>query len=86
MEGMEYLTDPVQLAGIMGALIILVFFALNEWGALTTEDFWYDFGNAIGSTLLAVFAYATGSLPFLILNIVWALVSWRDVVTDILKR
>lgn len=72
--------DTIQLIGIAGAAIILVFFALNEWGTVGTEDIRYDAGNAIGSTMLALFAYATGSVPFLVLNLVWAVVSWKDVV------
>lgn len=73
--------DIIQIIGICGAGTILVFFGLNQFGWLTSESFFYDLGNAIGSTFLVVFAYLTDSMPFLVLNGVWALVSWKDVLT-----
>jgi len=72
--------DIIQLIGICGAGIILIFFGLNQFGRLTSGSLVYDLGNAIGGTLLVVFAYLTDSMPFLVLNSVWAIVSWKDVV------
>lgn len=73
--------DIVQLIGICGAGTVLIFFGLNQFGRLTSGSLVYDLGNAVGGTLLVVFAYLTDSMPFLVLNGVWALVSWKDVLT-----
>lgn len=69
--------------GIAGAALILVFFVLNEYHVLSNESLWYDGGNLLGSLLLLIYAYQLGSLPFLILNAIWMLVSLRDAYLDL---
>jgi hypothetical protein len=64
--------------GIVGALIILACFVANELNKLDRHSLGYDTGNIVGSLLLVTYSYLIGSWPFLILNIVWALVALRD--------
>ena len=60
----------------------MVGFLLNQLGRWQTTDFEYDFINLIGSAILAVYAWQIGSFPFLVLFLVWAVFSLKDVVTD----
>ena len=69
--------------GIAGMLLILVAFFLNQIHVWRDTDFIYDFFNFIGGGLLVFYAYLINSWPFLFLNIVWTLVSIREVYLDI---
>lgn len=64
----------------------MVGFLLNQLGHWETSDFEYDFINLIGAALLSVYAWQIGSLPILILFIVWTLFSLKDVVFDGIKN
>lgn len=78
--------DITTIIGVIGAGIILVFFLLNQFNVLTVESVWYDAGNMVGSGFLLVYAYLLGSIPFLILNAVWFLFSFKDVVVYFARR
>ena len=69
------------IIGIIGASIILILFLLNEFNKIKNDDFWYDFGNFIGSALLVIYSYLLGSIPFIILNFIWAFFSLKDVLS-----
>ena len=73
-------TMEITIIGVLGASIILVAFLLNQFGKWSTESRSYDLANTIGSGILMYYAYLLDSLPFLVLNAVWFLVSLRDVV------
>ena len=64
----------------------MVGFLLNQLGRWETTDFEYDFINLIGSAILAVYASQIGAWPFVILFVVWALFSLKDVVVDGFKN
>lgn len=72
--------DVTTLIGVIGAAIILVFFLLNQLHKIDQDNLIYDLGNLIGSSLLLYYSYLLGSVPFMILNFVWAAYSLRDVV------
>ena len=72
--------DTTTLIGVLGAGTLLVAFIANEMKKLTVDSFWYDFLNLIGAALLAWYAVLLNSIPFLILEGIWALVSLRDVI------
>jgi len=74
--------DAYTIIGFIGALVLMVGFLLNQLGRWQTTDFEYDFINLIGSAILAVYAWQIGSFPFLVLFLVWAVFSLKDVVTD----
>lgn len=77
--------EPIEILGILSALLALSAFVANEWGGLSAENFWYDFVNLVASTGLLIYAYNAGVVPFIITNAVWALVSGIDVVKYLLK-
>lgn len=72
--------DVTTGIGVLGATIILIFFLLNQMGKIDRDDFVYDLGNFIGSAILLYYSYLLGSIPFMILNLVWGGYSLRDVV------
>lgn len=77
--------DIHTLVGIAGTGIILIAFLLNQFGKWSTESRSYDVANAVGSLILVVYAIMLDSIPFTILNSVWFIVSFRDVVRSFRK-
>lgn len=76
--------DPIYI-GIAGATLVLIAFILEQTHRWKNTDLKYDITNAVGSILLVVYALLLRSYPFLILNAVWALVSLKDVISDLKK-
>jgi hypothetical protein len=71
---------PVVI-GSLGATIILVAFILNQLNKIKNDSLAYDLMNLIGSILLIWYAILLSSIPFLILNGVWAIISLKDIVS-----
>jgi hypothetical protein len=61
---------------ITGSLLILAAFILGQLGRLEVSSRGYLVLNAVGSTALAVDAAVTAQWGFLLLEGVWAVVSW----------
>lgn len=78
--------DPVTILGIFGATLILIGFAMNQFGIWKTTSISYDSINLAGGLVLIYYAVLIESLPFIILNGVWTLVAFRDVVKFLLKK
>ena len=74
------------LIGFTGMLLILIAFFLNQTGKWDKEDLVYDFVNFAGALLLVLYAIILSSIPFLLLNLVWAVVSLNDVIKDIKRK
>ena len=72
--------DTTTLIGVIGAGLLLCAFIANEFKKLSVESFWYDFINLVGAFFLVWYAVLLNSLPFIVLESIWALVSLRDVV------
>ena len=72
--------DYVLIIGFLGAGILLLGFVLNNFKVLTRDDLLYDLLNAVGAGLMIWYALLIESIPFAILNIVWALVGAWDVI------
>lgn len=77
--------DTLTLAGIIGTGIILITFILNQSGKWSAKSRSYDTANAIGSLILVGYAVMLDSFPFMVLNGVWFVVSFRDVVKSLRK-
>lgn len=78
--------NTTLIIGVLGATIILIFFILEQSHKISNDSFWYDFGNFIGSALLVVYGYLLSSIPFMILNTVWAIFSFKDIVIYFSKK
>ena len=68
----------VAFIGFLGLVLILIAFVLNEFHRINANSKSYDVLNAVGAVLLAYYAFALNSLPFVVLNVIWAAVSLRD--------
>lgn len=64
-----------QAVQIVGALLILTAYAAAQFGVLDQSSRLYLVLNLIGSATLAVLAWYESQLGFLLLEVVWALVS-----------
>ena len=71
------------IIGFVGASLILVAFILNENKKWSDEDLKYDLANCIGSLFLVIYGVLSKTWPFVVLNVVWFLVSLRDVVRSV---
>lgn len=74
------MAELITTVGIIGTSVILLAFFLNQIGTWSKDDYVYDVVNALGSGVLLVYAWFLGSVPFLVLNTVWFLVSIKDVL------
>ena len=68
------------LAQLVAALLVLAAFACAQFRWLTPESPVYLVLNLVGSTALGVLAGLGGQYGFLLLNVVWAVVSARSLV------
>ena len=59
--------------GTLGLLLLLSAFVLNQLKILNTETRIYNLLNIAGGGLLSYYAITLNSIPFLILELVWAL-------------
>lgn len=64
--------SPVDLFGIVGLVTLLAGFLGNLVGRIPSQSAAYSVLNAVGSGILAVYAYLQKSWVFLPLEIVWA--------------
>lgn len=75
---MSYIT----LIGILGSTFILLAFGMNQVNKWKNDCLIYDLVNFLGGILLITYAILISSIPFLILNLVWAGLSARDIFVD----
>lgn len=75
-----------DLIGFTGAFLVLVGFLLNQINILKNSNIMYDFINFLGSFMLLIYALILQSVPFIIINTVWALFSLKDVLWFFLKN
>ncbi len=59
------------IVGVIGMIFLLTAFALNLFKKITQDSLIYNLFNIIGAGLLAYYAYALNSVPFLILEAIW---------------
>jgi hypothetical protein len=65
----------LQVVQILGAIAILVAFALAQFGILDHRSYSYLVLNVVGAAVLAVLAYVERQWGFLLLEAVWAVLS-----------
>ncbi len=78
--------DYELMVGIIGTALILIGFILNQIGVWKTSSFSYDLINLFGGAVLIYYALLLSSIPFLVLNTVWVVVSLKDVLRSCIKK
>lgn len=76
----------ITFIGWFGAFLIVLFYVLNLASIIQQKTFTYQIANLFGSVLLVINAYYSDSLPFVLINGVWALSSVFSIVYYFLKR
>lgn len=61
------------LIGVIGMIFILTAFIGDLFKKITEDFVVYNIINIVGALALAYYAYALDSLPFLILEFIWAI-------------
>lgn len=74
--------DFVFIFGVIGTLLLLFAFIMNQIHRWKNDYLIYDLVNFIGSVFLVIYAIILPSFPLLILFLVWASMSVYDVFTD----
>lgn len=77
--------DFLLVMGLVGSVLALIAFYLNQTDKLSNKSLWYDGLNAGSAFLLVIYAFTEAAWPFVLTNTVWFLVSFKDVVSTMLK-
>ncbi|HZQ22266.1 MAG TPA: hypothetical protein VFA89_05645 [Terriglobales bacterium] len=64
-----------QIASFVGALLILIAYGGSQLGWMNSRRPSYNILNAIGSAILAYIAFHPFQIGFVILEVVWTLIS-----------
>ncbi|MDP2695943.1 MAG: hypothetical protein Q8O87_01675 [bacterium] len=75
--------DTTIIIGSVGATLILITFFLNQFHKLSNDSLIYDVINFIGGVLLLIYSILLDSVPFMVVNAVWSIVSLKDIITDL---
>lgn len=66
---------PRQIASFVGALFILVAYVGHQMGWMDSRKAGYNVLNAVGSAILAYIAFHSFQVGFVLLEVVWVLIS-----------
>ena len=75
-----------QLVQIAGALLVLSGFVLAQFWVLDPRSPWYLVVNLVGSAVLTVDALREAQWGFVLLELVWAIVSAIGLARHVLER
>lgn len=77
--------DIVLVIGASGMSLLLIAFVLNLFKKIMQNSIVYNVFNIIGSALLVYYAYILNSIPFIILEAVWALFAFYKLIITLKK-
>jgi hypothetical protein len=77
--------DANSYIGIAGLVLILLAFALNLFHKISPKSVFYNLLNIAGSGILAYYAVLLKSMPFLVLQLVWGILSLFKLIS-VLKK
>jgi hypothetical protein len=67
--------DLFFFIGVVGILLILLAFLIENIGKSGKNKIYYNILNCIGSFFLLLYAYANNTILFIFLNAVWVLIA-----------
>jgi len=76
----------LEILGLFGASMILIAYLGLQVQYFTHDDIYYDFINLFGAVILTFYAYLSGTIPFVILNVIWSVVAIKDIYCYFKKR
>ena len=76
----------IEILGILSAMLALFAFVANQYHKLNDDNVWYDLLNFLAGCGLIVYALSIPALPFVLRDVVWALVSGIDLIKYARKR
>jgi hypothetical protein len=68
------------IIGFIGMCLILIAFLMDQMHKWNSDSIQYDGFNFVGSALMCYYAFFIPSYPFLGLNLIWALISFKDLI------
>ncbi len=71
----------LQAISVVGALLILLAYAANQFGWTDASNLLYQVANLVGSAILTAVAVIEFQLGFILLEGVWALMSLWGIVS-----
>ena len=74
------------MIGGLGVLLIVIAYILNQFHRWKQDYMIYDLFNFIGSLLLYIYANNIKSYPFIAFSVIWLLVSFRDIMSDMYRN
>lgn len=74
-----------QVVQMVGAIIVLTGFIANQRFGLSSDSFWFLLANFLGTTILAVVAGVNRDAGFVLVEGVWAVVSFASLVGLLLR-
>ncbi len=74
------------IVGIIGLVLLLVAFVFEEFTSLAQDSMFFNLLNIVGSIGLGYYALILGSIPFIILEVVWGAVALWKLVLILEKR
>lgn len=78
--------DFATLVGVTGAGLLLIAFIATEFKKLKPSSFLYDTLNFSGAAFLVWYAVLLESVPFIILEGIWAVIVLLDVVKKLAEK
>lgn len=69
----------LEILGLFGTSMILIGYFGLQVQYFTHDDLSYDLINLVGALILTFYAYISGTISFIILNVIWSLVALKDI-------
>lgn len=65
----------VEVLGWIGAVEVIIAYALNSSQKMKSDSFWFQFLNLTGAILLIVNTGYNAAYPSMVINIVWSFIA-----------
>lgn len=75
-----------SILGIAGVALLLTAFGLNLIGRLSEQSVAYLMMNIVGASLAALYAWAGGQMPFVVLEVVWGTAALARLVRNLAQK